>query len=140
MLKKSIYIVVLMSSFIFTGVIQADLVSQPKAETKNFLQQLLNKKVVDLSQKFDTNIPHWSGYGPATRRVLYNYEPDGFFVEEYCHVGQWGTHVDAPGHFFRGKRMLDDIKPNEMIMPLVAQRNAVKFPQRLHELLYAGHI
>jgi len=83
------------------------------------LLELTKRQVVDLSHKLETDIPHWYGFKPATRKTLYNYKPDGFFVEEFCHVGQWGTHVDPPGHFFPGMRMLDEISPEEMIMPLV---------------------
>ncbi len=43
----------------------------------------------------------------------------GFFAEEYCHVGQWGTHVDPPAHFVKGLRTLDEIGLKEMILPLV---------------------
>jgi len=83
------------------------------------LLEFTKRQVVDLSHKLETDIPHWYGFKPATRKTLYNYKPDGFFVEEFCHVGQWGTHVDPPGHFFPGMRMLDEIGPEEMIMPLV---------------------
>ncbi len=71
-----------------------------------------------MSHKLDTGIPHWAGFRPATRTVLYDYPTDGFLAEEYCHVGQWGTHVDPPGHFFPQGRRLDDIEPKEMILPL----------------------
>src|SRR2546430_12180565 len=27
-------------------------------------------------------------------RSLYTIAKDGFHVDEFCHVGQWGTHVD----------------------------------------------
>ncbi|HAW32916.1 MAG TPA: cyclase, partial [Planctomycetaceae bacterium] len=43
----------------------------------------------------------------------------GFFAQMYCHVGQWGTHVDPPVHFVKGGRTLGEIPVKEMIMPLV---------------------
>lgn len=117
MFVKTIHIAVFMLSIIFSEIIQAD--SSFQAQEKYTLLELTKKRVVDLSQKFDIDIPHWFGFESATRKIIYKYKPDGFRVEEYCHVGQWGTHVDPPGHFFEGKRMLDDIKPSEMILPLV---------------------
>lgn len=89
---------------------------QPSAAALLALRQ---SRIVDLSHKLDTDIPHWQGFQPATRKILYNYQPDGFLAEEYCHVGQWGTHVDPPGHFFPNLRRLDGIPPREMILPLV---------------------
>ena len=36
------------------------------------------KKWVDLSHAFDADIPHWKGFDPMTRKVVYDYEKDGF--------------------------------------------------------------
>lgn len=43
----------------------------------------------------------------------------GFLAHEYKIPGQWGTHVDPPAHFPKGKRSLDDIPVKEMVLPLV---------------------
>lgn len=86
---------------------------------------LAQKKFVDLTHEFAPGIPHWPGFPDETRHTLYWYErrPDtkgaGFFAEVFCHIGQWGTHVDPPAHFIKGKRTLDQIDPKEMFLPLV---------------------
>ena len=71
------------------------------------------KKWVDLTQTFDTDTPHWKGFQAMTRKVLFDYDKDGFRAEEYCHVGQWGTHVDPPTHFHKGLRSQDQIDVKE---------------------------
>jgi kynurenine formamidase len=81
--------------------------------------QLKQKQWIDLTHAFDSNIPHWKGFEPATTKTLYEYEPDGFHVDQYTHVGQWGTHVDPPSHFHKGKRSLDQIDVTEQFLPLV---------------------
>jgi len=43
---------------------------------------------------------------------------NGYSTEEFQFVGQWGTHVDAPSHFFEGKRAVDQIPVEEMVLPL----------------------
>lgn len=84
-----------------------------------------SKQFVDLTHDFSPAIPHWKGFTKETVRTLYWYAPkpgtlgSGFFAQEFCHVGQWGTHVDPPAHFARGGRTVDQISPKEMIMPLV---------------------
>ncbi len=90
------------------------------------LQKTLSqKKFVDLTHEFSPGIPHWPGFPDETRQTLYWYEkrPDtkgaGFFSEVFCHIGQWGTHVDPPAHFIKGKRTVDQIEPKEMFLPLV---------------------
>ena len=80
---------------------------------------LTQKTWIDLTHAFDTDIPHWKGFQPMQRRTLYTYNPDGFFAEEFTHVGQWGTHVDPPAHFHQGKRFADQIPVTEMLLPLV---------------------
>jgi len=80
---------------------------------------LRSRRIVDLTHTFDADTPRWKGFPAMKRRVLYTYARDGFLAEEFAHVGQYGTHVDPPGHFHQGKRMVDAIKPREMILPLV---------------------
>jgi len=93
------------------------------AGTEPSLQQiyatLAHKRFVDLTHSFGTNTPHWKGFEPMRVRTLYTIEKDGFEVQELCHVGQWGTHIDPPAHFHKGLRTVDRIDPKEMLLPLV---------------------
>ena len=76
-------------------------------------------KYVDLTHAWGENTPHWKGFEPAVIKAIYSYDKDGFWVQLYSHVGQWGTHVDPPAHFHKGKRTLEDIPCVEMFLPLV---------------------
>jgi kynurenine formamidase len=82
-------------------------------------------RFVDLTHAFAPGIPHWKGFGDERVRTLYWYTPrrgtlgSGFFAQEFTHVGQWGTHVDAPAHFARGALTVDQIDPKQMFLPLV---------------------
>lgn len=80
---------------------------------------LHSHKFVDLTHAFDSNSPHWHGFPSMTVKALYAHEKDGFWAEEFTHVGQYGTHVDAPAHFHKGLRTVDQILLQEMVMPLV---------------------
>jgi kynurenine formamidase len=87
-------------------------------------QTLAEKKFVDLTHEFGPGIPHWPGFPDETTRTIYWYDkmPDtmgsGFFAQVFTHVGQWGTHVDSPAHFVKGKRTVDQIDPKEMLLQL----------------------
>ena len=83
------------------------------------LQAIKAHRFVDLTHSFAPGIPHWKGAPDERVKTLYTVEKDGFRIEEYCHVSQWGTHVDAPAHFHAGLRSVDQIDPSEMVMPLV---------------------
>lgn len=80
---------------------------------------LMGKKFVDMTHAFKPGIPHWKGFTDQQVKKLYSHSTDGFWVERYTFVGQWGTHVDPPAHFHQGLRTLDQIEPREMIAPLV---------------------
>ncbi len=85
----------------------------------NLYATLQTKTWVDLTHPFDQSIPHWKGFDPMTRKVLYDYDKDGFRAELFCHVGQWGTHLDPPVHFHKGARTADKIPLKQMLLPLV---------------------
>ena len=74
---------------------------------------------VDLTHAFAPGIPHWKGAPDESVKTLYTVEKDGFRINEYCHVGQWGTHIDAPAHFHKGLHTVDAVDPKDMLMPLV---------------------
>jgi len=80
---------------------------------------LASKHFIDLTHSFGVTTPHWKGFGEMKRRTLYTIQKDGFHVEEFCHVGQWGTHVDPPAHFHDGLKTVDQIDPKDMLLPLV---------------------
>jgi kynurenine formamidase len=76
-------------------------------------------RFVDLTHDFAPGVAHWPGFPNETVRTLYTYKSAGFFAQLFCHVGQWGTHVDPPAHFAPGERTVDQIDPKQMFLPLV---------------------
>jgi kynurenine formamidase len=91
-----------------------------KAPSLNALYaELASKKFVDLTHAFGPSTPHWKGFGEETVTTMYTIPKDGFKVQQFTHVGQWGTHIDPPAHFHDGLRTVDQVPLTEMIMPLV---------------------
>jgi len=76
-------------------------------------------RFVDLTHAFGPGIPHWKGAPNERVKLLYTVDKDGFRINEYCHIGQWGTHVDPPAHFHTGMHTVDQIALKDMLMPLV---------------------
>ncbi len=91
----------------------------------NIVKMLQSKQFVDLTHAFSPGIPHWPGFQNEERATTYYYDEGigsrghGFLAHEYKIPGQWGTHVDPPAHFVKGKRFLDDIPVQEMVLMLV---------------------
>jgi kynurenine formamidase len=101
--------------------------SNQGADLAQALAIIKSKKFVDLTHAFYPGIPHWPGFPDEKLETLYWYQGKekpasqgyGFYAQYYSLVGQWGTHADPPAHFVKGKRTLDQIDPQEMILPLV---------------------
>ena len=70
---------------------------------------------MDLSHKINAESPHFPCPSClATRRPLH-IERDGFHVQKFTVVGQYGTHIDAPIHFVEGGRWLDEIALKDLL-------------------------
>ncbi|WP_406542191.1 cyclase family protein [Clostridium ljungdahlii] len=86
-------------------------------------------KWVDLTHAFGSDTPKWSGFKAEKIETLFTIEKDGIFVNQYTFPGQYGTHMDAPGHFAAGKRLIEDIELKEMVLPLVVIDCSEKFKE-----------
>lgn len=81
--------------------------------------RLKKMHVVDLTHPFAPGIPKYEDDEDEQRRDGMRYEETGFWTVIHTLVGAWGTHMDAPAHMFSGTRTVDQIRPDEMILPLV---------------------
>ncbi len=102
-----------------TTAVSADSARQQQPSLDQIYATLAAKRFVDLTHAFGPATPHWKGFGEMKVRRLYTIAKAGFNVDEFCHVGQWGTHVDPPAHFHEGLKTVDQIDPKDMLMPLV---------------------
>jgi kynurenine formamidase len=75
-------------------------------------------RVVDLTHTFTAGFPVYVGAAP-TRRTISNYTPDGFYAQEWTFGEHSGTHMDAPGHFVEGGRLTPQLRPRELMLPVV---------------------
>ena len=81
-------------------------------------QLLKEKEWVDLTHTFSPESPHFAAFADAEFTTLFNHD-DGFFAQRFSFAGQYGTHLDAPIHFVRNKRFLDELDLKELVLPLV---------------------
>jgi kynurenine formamidase len=75
-------------------------------------------RVVDLTHTFTADFPVYVGNAP-TRRTIDTIENDGFYAQEWTFGEHSGTHMDAPGHFVSGGRMVPELRPAELVLPIV---------------------
>jgi kynurenine formamidase len=114
---------IILSAFILAGYLSTAACRPARTNElilwKTYESQIKPRQFIDLTHAFSTAIPRWPGFPAEERKTIYTYENDGFFAELFTHVGQYGTHVDPPGHFHKGLRMVDEIPVTEMVLPLV---------------------
>ena len=72
---------------------------------------------VELSHVLSEQTPHWSGFPAMKSSVLFDY-PDGFYVNRFDIVTQYGTHADAPNHFVKGTPGLECFGAADLVLPL----------------------
>lgn len=87
-------------------------------ELINALTLLKKKEWVDLTHTFGPDSPHFSAFDAAEFTTLFTHD-DGFFAQSFKFAGQYGTHIDAPIHFVRNTRYLDELGLKELVLPLV---------------------
>jgi kynurenine formamidase len=92
---------------------------QTPADLMDAYRAIDSHRFVDLTHAFEPGIAHWPGFPNETVRTLYTYKRSGFLAQYFCHVGQWGTHVDAPSHFAPDGNSVDEIDPKQMLLPFV---------------------
>lgn len=78
---------------------------------------LKSKEWVNLSHKINEHSPHFPALPALEKEDLFTLK-DGFHVQRFSVVGQYGTHIDAPIHFVEGGSWLDDIALKDLLLPL----------------------
>jgi len=76
-------------------------------------------RVYDLTYRLTTDFPTFFGDDAGgSKSTLYDYATDGFYIQTWNFQEQWGTHMDAPGHFGPGAWKVDEIPAGNLVAPL----------------------
>jgi kynurenine formamidase len=75
------------------------------------------RRVRDLTHTFAAGFPVYTGDHP-TRETLTTVPNDGFYMQRWTFGEHTGTHMDVPGHFIQNGRLITQITPNELILPV----------------------
>lgn len=75
-------------------------------------------RIVDLTHLVHPGIQRFGPFPAMRTETRYTVAESGFHVEEVTFVTQYGTHVDAPEHFVEGRRTLERIELEKLMLPL----------------------
>ena len=73
-------------------------------------------RVVDLTHRMHAGMPVWPGGVPFRKIRLVDYD-QGYRLHRFEMGENTGTHVDAPAHFIRGKRAIEQIPTRDLVAP-----------------------
>lgn len=76
------------------------------------------RRARDLTHVLRDGFPVY-GFTNPSRSTLVTIPTDGFYAQQWTFPEHAGTHVDAPGHFVEGKRLADELTPEELVVPIV---------------------
>lgn len=76
-------------------------------------------KLVDLTWPLNSTNPYWPGdrYEPFRLKTIATIERDGVLSKAFCSPEHLGTHLDAPNHFERDQKSVDQLEPNDLFAP-----------------------
>lgn len=77
-----------------------------------------HRRVFDLTYRLTTDFPTFFGPPSGARTTLFDYASDGFYAQRWTFDEQWGTHIDAPGHFGPDAWKVDEIPADHLVAPL----------------------
>jgi kynurenine formamidase len=76
-------------------------------------------KLVDLTHVYRDDFPLFPGAPATQRRTHVTIADDGFYGQVWTLWEHTCTHMDVPGHFIEGGRTSEEIKPEELVAPIV---------------------
>ncbi|MDH3294648.1 MAG: cyclase family protein [Acidimicrobiia bacterium] len=86
-----------------------------------------HRRVHDLTYRLTTDFPTFFGDDAGgARSTLFDYGTDGFYIQQWNFQEQWGTHMDAPGHFGPEAWKVDQIPVEHLVAPLAVVNIAAK--------------
>ena len=104
----------------------------------NLLQQLKSDyEWVELSHRLNNDSPYWSGMPEGSVEIGKTVFDWGnpmleCLIQTFKFPGQFGTHIDFPGHFAKGSALSDGFGVQHMAYPLVVSDISEKVAKDVH--------
>lgn len=101
------------------------------------LEQAKNYKWVDLTHSLNNDSPYWSGIPEGSvelAKTCYDWgnEMLDCLIQTFKFPGQFGTHIDFPGHFVKDRPLSEKYGVEDLIFPLCVIDISEKAKQDIH--------
>ena len=87
------------------------------------LKRLKRCRWVELSHRLNNDSPYWGGIPEGAvelSKTVYDWGNElECLIQTFKFPGQFGTHIDFPGHFIKGEALSEQYGVKDMVFPLV---------------------
>ena len=89
----------------------------------NTLNELKKYRFIDLTHPLDNDSPYWAGIPEGSVELSATVFDWGnpmldCLIQTFKFPGQFGTHIDFPGHFIKDGKLSEEFTPTQMMFPL----------------------
>ena len=103
----------------------------------NALEKAQNYKWIDLTLSLNNDSPYWAGIPEGSVELAktcfdWGNEILDCLIQTFKFPGQFGTHIDFPGHFAKGKDLSEKYGVEDLIFPLVVIDITDKVKKDIH--------
>lgn len=101
------------------------------------LKRLKGYRFIELSHSLNNNSPYWAGIPDGSvelSEMVYDWgnEMLDCLIQTFKFPGQFGTHIDFPGHFVKGGALSEEYGVGNMMYPLVVIDITEKVKEDVH--------
>ena len=101
------------------------------------LKRLKSCKWVELSHPLNNESPYWGGIPDGSvelSKTVYDWGNEMLecLIQTFKFPGQFGTHIDFPGHFVKGRELSEEYGARDMMYPLVVIDVSDKVKEDVH--------
>lgn len=101
------------------------------------LQKMKNYRWIELSHPLNNDSPYWGGIPEGAvelSKTVYDWgnEQLDCLIQTFKFPGQFGTHIDFPGHFAKGGALSEAFGVKDMVFPLVVIDISCKVEEDIH--------
>ncbi|MDO5415788.1 MAG: cyclase family protein [Lachnospiraceae bacterium] len=100
------------------------------------LKRLKSCRWIDLSHPLNNDSPYWGGIPEGQLelcKTVYDWGNElECLIQTFKFPGQFGTHIDFPGHFIKGMALSEQYGLKDMVFPLVVIDVSEKVKEDVH--------
>lgn len=101
------------------------------------LKELKKLRWIELSHPLNNESPYWAGIPDGSvelSKTVYDWGNEMLecLIQTFKFPGQFGTHIDFPGHFIKGEALSEKYTVRDMVYPLCVIDVSQKVEQDVH--------